>query len=68
MKPSATPSLTPEHERPTEYQFVMWCWTCVELAAHLRKGGFGGTMYFGAYDTTVEAGATDRRVAVAQLW
>ena len=29
--------------------------------------GFGSVAYFGAYDPTARAGATDRLVAVAQL-
>lgn len=53
------------HERSSDYQFVMRCWTRGELAAGLTKGGFGSVAYFGAYDAAVESG-TDRLVAVAQ--
>jgi SAM-dependent methyltransferase len=55
------------HERSTDFHFVMRCWTRDELDATLTKNGFGAAAYFGAYDATVEAGATDRLVAVAQL-
>ena len=53
-----------EHERA--YEFVMQCWTRDELDACLRRAGFGAVAYFGAYDSSVAAGATDRLVAVAQ--
>ena len=53
-------------ERVSDYQFVMRCWTPEELEAGLARARFGQTAYFGAYDAAVEAGATDRLVAVAQ--
>ena len=54
-----------EHSR--DYRFVMRCWTRTELESVFAHGGFGSVGYFGAYDPTVHAGATDRLVAVAQL-
>src|SRR6187549_3551745 len=54
-------------EHSSDYRFVMRCWTRTELASVLERGGFGSLAYFGAYDPTVHAGATDRLVAVAQL-
>jgi SAM-dependent methyltransferase len=53
-------------EQASEYQFVMRCWTRGELLSSLRKSGFTPVDCFGAYDHTVESGATDRLVAVAQ--
>jgi SAM-dependent methyltransferase len=53
-------------ERVADYQFVMRCWTSHELRSTLARRGFGRVAYFGAYDARVEAGATDRLVAVAQ--
>ena len=53
-------------ERSSDYVFVMRCWTKAEVDAALHLNGFGGVAYFGAYDSTVAAGATDRLVAVAQ--
>ena len=55
------------HRRVTAYQFVMRCWTATELQSALARWGFGKVVYFGAYDHTVAAGATDRLVAIAQL-
>jgi SAM-dependent methyltransferase len=52
-------------EQVSEYRFVMRCWTRGELQFHLRKSGFSSVDYFGAYDHTVDIGATDRLVAVA---
>jgi SAM-dependent methyltransferase len=46
--------------------FVMRCWEREELDDLLARHGFGSVQYFGAYDTAVTAGATDRLVAVAQ--
>jgi hypothetical protein len=54
-------------ERSSDYEFVMRCWTRDELDTGLRDAGFESTAYFGAYDPSVEAGSTDRLVAVAQL-
>jgi len=54
-------------EQATDYQFVMRCWTRIELEAVLVRNGFTSVAYFGAYDPAVHAGATDRLVAVAQL-
>ena len=53
-------------EQASDYQFVMRCWTRDELQANLEKSGFSRVDYFGAYDPTVDSGATDRLVAVAQ--
>jgi hypothetical protein len=44
----------------------MRCWTRGELESGLTRSGFNPVAYFGAYDPTVQAGATDRLVAVAQ--
>lgn len=54
-------------ERSSDFHFVMRCWTRDELDVTLTKSGFGAIAHFGAYDATVEAGRTDRLVAVAQL-
>ena len=54
-------------ELSSDYQFVMRCWTRNELQSNLTGCGFGRIAYFGAYDAAVEAGRTDRLVAVAQL-
>jgi len=56
-----------EHERVRAYLFVMRCWTHGELRSTLSRYGFQDVGYFGAYDPAVEAGVTDRIVAVAQL-
>jgi SAM-dependent methyltransferase len=53
-------------ERVSDYQFVMRCWKREELNMLFVRHGFGNIQYFGAYDRGVEAGATDRLVAVAQ--
>jgi SAM-dependent methyltransferase len=55
------------HERSSNYQFVMRCWTRAEVEAGLERAGFETVEYFGAYDTAVPVGSTDRLVAVAQL-
>jgi SAM-dependent methyltransferase len=52
--------------RVSEYQFVMRCWEREELSMLFARHGFGNVQYFGAYDHSVEPGATDRLVAVAQ--
>ena len=54
-------------ELSSDYQFVMRCWTLTELQSGLASGGFSRVAYLGAYDDAVEAGRTDRLVAVAQL-
>ena len=53
-------------EHSSDYRFVMRCWTLSELQSGLAIGGFRKVAYFGAYDDAVEAGRTDRLVAVAQ--
>jgi hypothetical protein len=45
----------------------MRCWEREELSMLFTRHGFGNIQYFGAYDHSVELGATDRLVAVAQL-
>ena len=61
-------TLTDEgHERSSDYQFVMRCWTRDELDASFTRSGFRKVGYFGAYDAAADVGATDRLVAVAQL-
>jgi SAM-dependent methyltransferase len=52
-------------ERTTDYHFVMRCWTRPELEFGLERAGFETAVFFGAYDPSVPAGATDRIVAVA---
>jgi SAM-dependent methyltransferase len=54
-------------ERVSDHQFVMRCWEREELGLVFARHGFGNIQYFGAYDHSVELGATDRLVAVAQL-
>jgi SAM-dependent methyltransferase len=54
------------NEQSTDYRFVMQCWSRDELESHLHRAGFGALTYFGAYDATIQAGATDRLVVVAQ--
>jgi hypothetical protein len=53
-------------ERSSDYVFVMRCWTRDEPAAGLSSHGFQRIAYFGAFDPAVEAGRTDRIVAVAR--
>ena len=53
-------------EREANYQFVMRCWTAEELRLALERSSFERVAYYGAYDSQVEPGATDRLVAVAQ--
>ena len=40
---------------------------CGVIAVWLARHGFGNIQYFGAYNHSVEPGATDRLVVVAQL-
>jgi hypothetical protein len=54
-------------EHSSDYRFVMRCWTKSELESVFVRVGLGFVAYFGAYDPTARAGATDRLVAVAQL-
>ena len=54
-------------ERSSDYHFVMRCWTQRQLESVLERSGFGSVAYFGAYDPAVNAGATDRLIALAQL-
>jgi len=53
-------------ERTTDYHFVMRCWTQAELESRLARAGFEIAVFFGAYDPSVPAGATDRIIAVAK--
>jgi SAM-dependent methyltransferase len=80
---TSTTTLDPEHrllllsethtlindagEHSSDYRFVMRCWTRTELESALEHSGFRLAGYFGAYDPAVNAGATDRLIAVAQL-
>ena len=52
-------------ERSWNFEFVMRCWTPTELESLLHLNGFESVAYFGAYDSVVGQGATDRLVAVA---
>ena len=54
-------------EHSSDYRFVMRCWTRTELESVLERSGFASVAYFGAYDPAVQAGATDRLIAVAKL-
>jgi hypothetical protein len=58
--------LTSGEERVSEYNFVMRCWERDELDTLLARYRFTELSYFGAYDSGVAAGATDRLVVVAQ--
>jgi SAM-dependent methyltransferase len=53
------------HERSSDYRFVMACWTRTELEGHLTRNHFSPAAWFGAYDSEVGSGATDRLVAVS---
>jgi SAM-dependent methyltransferase len=55
-------------EHSIDHRFVMRCWTRSELESAFESGGFGSVAYFGAFDPAIHAGATDRLVAVAQLF
>ena len=57
---------TDGEERSRSFQFVMRCWTLDELQSLLHRNGFNSVAYFGAYDSAVAPGATDRLVAVAR--
>lgn len=54
-------------EHSSDYSFVMRCWTRPELESVLGRSRFASVAYFGAYDPAVNAGTTDRLIAVAQL-
>ena len=47
------------------YDFSMRCWTREELQENLTEAGFTRVEYFGAYDSGVLVGASDRIVCVA---
>jgi SAM-dependent methyltransferase len=53
-------------ERASAYRFVMRCWERAELDMLLARHGFGKVSYFGAYDSDIAVGATDRLVVVAE--
>jgi SAM-dependent methyltransferase len=53
-------------ERISDFEFVMRCWEPEELRSLLARHDFGAASCFGAYDPTIQAGATDRLVVVAQ--
>ena len=53
------------HERSSEYEFVMQCWTREELDSLLQRNGFESVVYYGAYDPDIAPGASDRLVALA---
>jgi SAM-dependent methyltransferase len=55
-----------DREQVSDYQFEMRCWTRDELDRGFSRSGLDRVRYFGAYDPLVEAGRTDRVVAVAQ--
>jgi SAM-dependent methyltransferase len=59
--------ITDAGEQSRDYRFVMRCWTRSELESALVRSGFRAIAYFGAYDPVIQAGATDRLVAVAQV-
>ena len=53
-------------ESVATHHFVMQGWTREELAETFASHGFDRIAYFGGYDAAIEAGRTDRIVAVAQ--
>jgi SAM-dependent methyltransferase len=55
-----------DHERVSDYRFVMRCWERTELDILLARHGFGKVSCFGAYDPGVAVGTTDRLVVVAE--
>ena len=57
----------PKTERSSDYQFVMQCWTRDELESGLRGVGFSAITFFGAFNSAIQVGVTDRLVAIAQL-
>lgn len=54
-------------ERSYDYSFVMRCWLRDELDLHLRTCAFRRIDWFGAYDSAVMPGSTDRLVVIGQL-
>jgi SAM-dependent methyltransferase len=58
--------LTGSDERTSAHEFVMRCWTREELDSALARRGFRDVRYSGAYDPDVQAGDTDRLVAVGR--
>jgi SAM-dependent methyltransferase len=52
-------------QQASVYHFVMRCWERAELDVLLARHGFGKASYFGAYDSDIGVGATDRLVVVA---
>ena len=54
-------------EESSDNQFVMRCWTREELDSVLSLSGFDAPTYFGAYDATIAAGASDRLVVTTRL-
>ena len=57
--------VTERGTRAETHDFVMGCWTRLELGDRLRDAGFVRVEYHGAYDRAVPAGSTDRLVAIA---
>ena len=53
-------------EQASDYSFVMRCWERAELDTLLTRHGFGTVSYFGAYDSAITVGMTDRLVVVAE--
>jgi len=51
---------TLEGARSSDYRFIMQCWTYDELQSSLQAAGLGSVGYFGAYDATIPAGATEQ--------
>jgi SAM-dependent methyltransferase len=54
-------------ESVSSYDFQMRCWTREELEARMAHAGFVEFEFFGAYDSKMLAGATDRLVCTATL-
>ncbi|HEU5380868.1 MAG TPA: methyltransferase domain-containing protein [Ktedonobacteraceae bacterium] len=50
-----------------DYAFAMRCWLQEELHALLEQAGFEALHYFGAYNSQIPVGVTDRIVAIARL-
>jgi SAM-dependent methyltransferase len=59
--------LTGGAEQISDHTFRMRCWTEDELRDCLSRAGFHSAQYFGAYDRTIPALATDRLVCAASL-
>jgi len=58
--------VTRDEQCVSDYNFAMRCWERDELSMLLARHHFGEVSCFGAYDSDVPAGATDRLVVVAQ--